>query len=194
MKKKKSNAWFLNWHIYCLAYLQMAQIGLLELKEQIYRNKFNQFNQDDIYEDKIILIPIIWSLRHAIELLLKSIDARITKEFLQTHNATELHKEIKAALSSLGIKNSKYASDLSALSNKYLELKFWGNSLVSSSVIRDEHNDVFRYPESSVGFILSLENLQAASDKNLLELSDDLEQLRRLSLKLFSQVNGAKAT
>ena len=35
-KKIKTKTWFINWYKYCQAYLQLARIGLLELKNETY--------------------------------------------------------------------------------------------------------------------------------------------------------------
>lgn len=192
MKKSKNKVWFLNWYKYCKAYLHLARIGLLELREQQYRDRFSLFNQSDIYEDKIVLIPIIWSLKHATELLLKAVDVRVTQEFLASHDISELQDEIRAALSSIGVTDTKVSDDLSAISEKYLGLKFWEGRLLSKSAVRDEQNDVFRYPESRVGFVLDIENIHKVSSKELLELEDDLEELERILHRLHSRITDAK--
>ncbi len=116
----------------------------------------------------------------------------IDKFLIEKHVEDIVALAIKTALSSLGLKNSKYVNELSALSNKYLELKFWVSSLALKSVIRDEQNNIFRYPESSVGFVLDIENLPAVSEANIQELEDDLVQLEKLVLKLWGQVTDEK--
>ena len=126
-KISSSSAHFLLWYEYCKAYLLSARIGFRELSEQKYRNGFTLFDQDYIYEEKILLVPIIWSIKHAIELLLKEVDVRITNNFFRlTHNSDELRDRLKISLSSLGAKRSDFADRLSALSEKYLRLQFWG--------------------------------------------------------------------
>ena len=99
-KKEKTKTWFLNWFKYFEAYLELARIGLLQLDEQKYPPE-TLFKKDAVYGDQILLIPIIWSLKHSIELLLKALHIRITQEFSLVHVITQLHNEIKKAFFNL---------------------------------------------------------------------------------------------
>jgi hypothetical protein len=89
MTKIKSKAWFINWVKYCQAYLELARIGLLELNDAHHIPK-DAFREGSIYTDKILLIPIIWCLKHAIELLFKALNIRITQEFSLVHDNAQL--------------------------------------------------------------------------------------------------------
>lgn len=200
-KKEKinSSAHFLSWYTYCKAYLLAACIGLRELRAQKYRNGFTLFDQDYIYEEKVLLIPIIWSIKHAIELLLKEVDVRVTNKFLSKHDPRQLRTELENALLSLGAKRFEFADKLSAISEKYLRLKFWGGSITPINIV-DEQNDIFRYPEggvfyypkSNVRFTFPIPRLRRASRDELQELEDDLEQLERLLKALYGQVTDLK--
>lgn len=190
--KKKSKSHFLNWYDYSRGYLRLAHLGLLELKQQKYRNEFNQFTQSDIYDDNIILIPIIWCLKHSIELVLKSFNVRIDKEYSLVHDNAQLQDEIKKSFSNLGIKKPDSLEDLIKLSDKYSKLKFWNSSIISSGEINDSLNDIFRYPESKVDFILSTDSLCMITEKNQQELEEDIELLHRLFLKLHTETTYAK--
>ena len=191
-KKIKNKTWFINWYKYCQAYLQLARIGLLELKNETYRNNFDMFQQDNIYTDKILLVPIIWSLKHAIELLLKALTSRITKEFSATHENPELHDEIKSAFSSLKINDPELLGELISLSDKYYQLKFWNSFSKSNSNISDNLNDIFRYPESKVNFSLGIEKLHEITGENQLELENDIKRLHKLLFKLHGKITEAK--
>jgi len=191
-KKVKTKTWFINWYKYCQAYLQLARIGLLELKNETYRENFDMFQQNNIYTDKILLVPIIWSLKHAIELLLKALTSRITKEFSATHENPELHDEIKRAFSSLKINDPELLEELISLSDKYYKLKFWNSFSKSNSDISDDLNDIFRYPESKVNFSLGIEKLHEITEENQLELENDIKRLHKLLLKLHGKITEAK--
>jgi hypothetical protein len=190
-KKHKSKAWFINWYKYCQAYLELARIGLLELKDAHHLPK-DSFREGAIYTDKILLIPVIWCLKHAIELLLKFLDIRISQEFSSVHDSTQLHDEIQNAFRTLGIKDSKSLSELLDLSDKYYKLKFWDSFLVSSGNINDDSNDILRYPESRTNFVLGIEELHRVTNENQLEIENDIERLNKLLLKLYGEITKAK--
>lgn len=192
MAKMKSGTWFLDWYKYCQAYLHLAQVGILELKYEVYRNRFTLFQQEDIYVDKTLLIPVIWCLKHAIELLLKALTTRITQEFSTTHNNSELYKEVKQAFSILKIRDSKLLEELIVLSDEYYKLNFWSAFPKQNSDVSDNLNDVFRYPESRVDFSLDVSKLHEVTGKNILELEDDIKEFYRLLLKLHGEITRAK--
>jgi hypothetical protein len=88
----------------------------------------------------------------------------------------------------LGIKSFPFLPELLELSNKYYKLKFWDSSLTSHGDI----NDVFRYPESKVSFVLDIEGLHNVTQKNQQELENDIERLSKLLLKLYGEITTAK--
>ena len=190
-KKEKTKTWFLNWFKYFEAYLELARIGLLQLDEQKYPPE-TLFKKDAVYGDQILLIPIIWSLKHSIELLLKALHIRITQEFSLVHDNTQLHNEIKKAFSNLKIADSKLLEEFIVISDKYFRLKFWHSFVVLNSDIYDDMNDIFRYTESRVNFGLNIEELYKVTKENKLELKKDMERLNKLSLKLYSEITKAK--
>lgn len=190
-KKVKTKTWFINWFKYFEAYLELARIGLLQLDKQEYPPE-TPFKKDSIYGDQILLIPIIWCLKHSIELLFKFLDIRITQEFSFVHDNTRLHGEIKNAFSRLKISDSELLKELIILSDKYLKLKFWGSFVILRGDIYDDTNDVFRYPESRMNFSLNMEELHKVTEENKLELKRDIERLNKLSLKLYSEITHAK--
>ena len=190
-KKEKTKTWFLNWFKYFEAYLELARIGLLQLDEQKYPPE-TLFKKDAVYGDQILLIPIIWSLKHSIELLLKALHIRITQEFSLVHDNTQLHNEIKKAFLNLKIADSKLLEEFIVISDKYFRLKFWHSFVVLNSDIYDDMNDIFRYPESRVNFGLNIEELYKVTKENKLELKKDMERLNKLSLKLYSEITKAK--
>ena len=190
-KKEKAKTWFLNWFKYFEAYLELARIGLLQLDEQKYPPE-TLFKKDAVYGDQILLIPIIWSLKHSIELLLKALHIRITQEFSLVHDNTQLHNEIKKAFLNLKIADSKLLEEFIVISDKYFRLKFWHSFVVLNSDIYDDMNDIFRYTESRVNFGLNIEELYKVTKENKLELKKDMERLNKLSLKLYSEITKAK--
>lgn len=190
-KRIRTKTWFVNWFKYFQAYLEMARIGLLQLDQQKYPPE-NVFKKDALYGDQILLIPIIWSLKHSIELLFKALHVRISQEFSLVHDNTQLYHETRRSLSGLGITDDQFVEKLINLSDKYFKLKFWNSFLLSSSDIYDDVNDIFRYPESRVNFSLGIEELYKVTEEDKLELKNDIKELTRLSVKLHRQITSAK--
>jgi len=169
----------------------MARIGLLQLDQQKYPTE-SLFKKNALYGDQILLIPIIWTLKHSIELLFKSLHIRITQEFFLVHDNTQLHDEIKHAFSKLKISDSKFLKEFIIISDKYLKLKFWSSFVTLNSDVHDDMNDIFRYPESRAVFSLNIEKLYKVTKENKLELKNDIEKLNKLSLKLYNEITLAK--
>lgn len=193
MKKIKSKSWFVDWMKYCQAYLELARIGLLELNDANHLPK-DAFIEGSIYTDKILLIPIIWCIKHAIELLFKALNIRISEEFILVHDNDLLHTEIKNAFLALGIKSSPFLSELLVLSNKYYKLNFWDSFLKKHCEINDDQNDLFRYPENKISTVLDISELHTVTQQNQQELENDIARLNRLLLKLYSEITSAKIT
>lgn len=189
--KIKTKTWFLNWFKYFEAYLEMSRIGLLQLDEQKYSPE-TLFKKDTIYGDQILLIPIIWSFKHSIELLLKALQIRITQEFSLVHDNTQLHDEIKKSFYNLKISDSKLLEEFIVMSDKYFKLKFWHSFVIINSDIYDNMNDMFRYPESRISFVLNIEELHKVTKENKVELKKDMEKLNKISLKLYNEITLAK--
>jgi hypothetical protein len=190
MRKIKSRTWFINWIKYCQAYLELARIGVLELNDVNHRPT-DAFTEGSIYRDQLLLVPAIWCLKHAIELLFKALDIRITEEYLLAHDNADLHAEIKEAFKVLKIESSPYLAELLELSDKYYKLKFWDSFLASRDVV-DDSNDVFRYPENKVSFVLDISELHKVTEENRQEIVKDIERLSRLLLKLHSEITTGK--
>lgn len=191
VKKGKTKTWFLNWFKYFEAYLELARIGLLQLDEQKYPPE-TSFKKDAVYGDQILLIPIIWSLKHSVELLLKALHVRITQDFPSVHDNVQLHKETRKAFQKLGITDSKLLEEFIIISDKYFKLKFWNSFVVLNSNIHDDMNDIFRYPESRVNFSLDIGELHKTTKENRLEIKKDIDSLNKLSLRLYSEITKAK--
>lgn len=187
----KTKTWFLNWFKYFETYLEIARIGLFQLDEQKYSPE-TIFKKDTIYGDQILLIPIIWSFKHSIELLFKALQIRITQEFALVHDNTQLHDEIKKTFSNLKIADSKLLEEFIIISDKYFKLKFWQSFVIINSDICDDMNDMFRYPENRMSFSLNIEELHKVTKENKVELKNDMEKLNKISLKLYNEITLAK--
>jgi predicted acetyltransferase len=63
--------------------------------------------------------------------------------------------------------------------------------LASRDVV-DDSNDVFRYPENKVSFVLDISELHKVTEENRQEIVKDIERLSRLLLKLHSEITTGK--
>ena len=94
--KINSDSSYINYEHFAKTYLLSAKI-LLEAKESsVERNATEKMRIDS----GLIYIPIIYLIRHSIELILKSVDVGNSKSYLKTHDLENLHKE----LDNLGIR------------------------------------------------------------------------------------------
>lgn len=78
------------------------------------------------------------------------------------------------------------------MSDKYYKLNFWDSFSRSNSDIKDNYNDVFRYPESKVSFSLDIQRLHEVTEDNQIELESDIKKLETLLFKLNNEITGAK--
>ena len=87
--KINSDSSYINYEHFAKTYLLSAKI-LLEAKESsVERNATEKMRIDS----GLIYIPIIYLIRHSIELILKSVDVGNSKSYLKTHDLENLHKE-----------------------------------------------------------------------------------------------------
>lgn len=174
------------WAFIAKSYLALAYIGLQELenKKYFYKEKASilRSGQWQVYDAQLLLIPIIWNFKHAIELILKAHSVTFQGKYLKTHNT----KILKTSLSKiLDIKEKdKHFNEFVNTIDKYYRLKFFGGKLFTSSQILDINNDIFRYPESSkLKFQLDLKKFQKITQKEIDELKKDIELVyRRLAI------------
>jgi hypothetical protein len=191
--KGKAQSWFVDWTVLARTYLVFAKLGLLELEKKLYQQSAEYGTKIygfDItpFDDKTILVPIVWSVSHALELFLKALDIRVDGYFLnREHDKTELLKSLK-----LRIKDESLSSDIASLENliaKYQSLSFWDNKLLRSQNIADINNSALRYPESNINFRLPLEVFHTLTEQELGEIKADIRSIE----KLFSSFNRAIA-
>ena len=93
-KQTKLQKWY--WHFVAKSYLALAYIGIEEIKNKTYCKEPNFLYRvsPQVYEAKLLLIPIIWNIKHAIEIVLKAGDVTFQGKYLETHDLNELKKEL----------------------------------------------------------------------------------------------------
>ena len=198
LKKETTRLSKYDWMMYARSYLKMAQIGIEELKNQKYIDP--GLDRIFFYEEKLILIPVIWNLKHAIELIIKTLGITIDKQYFTEHNLDILKVDLEKSLKELGIEKPKKIEDLAIIIDKYYKCEFWNKKLIKTGNVFDVKNDIFRYPESKTSFksnILQILkdipfNDEARYSRETEELSDDIKELKSLLGIISAQIERSK--
>lgn len=171
----------------------MARIGIEELEGRKYV-RTTSFEYLFSYEKKLLLVSVLWNLKHSIELILKTLNVRLNRHFLKSHDITKLALSFEKSIqdSSWEIKKREKIRGLAYLALKYRHLKFWQSKLIATGTVEDVKNDLFRYPDSSLRFELPLKELATITPQNLRELKSDIGKLEQLFGILFHQIREAK--
>lgn len=177
IEKATAEKW--DWFFIAKSYLALAYIGIKEIKERKYCKQPNVLWRisRQVYDGKLLLVPILWNLKHGIEIILKSLNISISGEYMWGHNSAELKECLQASLKKLRINNNTYIDELSKLVSKYYLCEFWNRKLVGNQNIKDSDNDFFRYAEGLNGSVLNLRKFQTVSEKEIDELLSDIELL-----------------
>ncbi|MDD5463926.1 MAG: hypothetical protein PHP62_02165 [Candidatus Moranbacteria bacterium] len=174
MKRKQSNSNFITYEHFAKTYLLMARISLLAIDGSIDKKKLNP---DDNWrlESGLILIPIIYCIRHSIELFLKSIDIGNTISYLKTHDNKELSKvllSIKAPLADF--------KKIKKIINKYTSYCFSKELIENVSKKQsiktfDSMNELFRYPDNDINLAICGKNLHLLKSSEVLQDIEDIK-------------------
>ncbi len=195
MRAKKSKkiatkvSWY-EWIIYAQSYLKMAEIGVRELEDQNYVKR--GMDRYFFYENKLLLIPIIWNFKHAIELVIKTLGIAVDKQYLKNHDFVELRDDLKQSLQKLKIKKIEKIEDLVEIIDKYYRCEFWDKKIIKTGTILDVENDIFRYPENRAFFFFDPQMLKDISSRETEDLSDDIKKLKSLLFILIGQIGHSK--
>src|SRR3989344_8342930 len=89
-RRERANLSKNKWAFVAKSYLALAYIGVQEIKNKKYfdekETSILKSGQWQIYDAQLLLIPIIWNFKHAIELVLKTHDVTFQREYSKTHN------------------------------------------------------------------------------------------------------------
>jgi len=174
------------WISFARAYLSIAKIGIQELEYQRYADSVgkNLFEYSISYRNKYLIIPVIWNLKHAIELILKSLGIYEDLKGKNGHNYFVILNEI---LKKENIKYTKIEiTNLAKIAVKYYKCEFLNKELFKeNSIITDSRNDIFRYPASHF-YSLELQNLKDISD--FTEINNDIQKLEFLLNEIDSRI------
>jgi len=175
-----------NWIFWAKSYLALAYIGIQELKDKKYLEAQEigilVWGTWQVYDAQLLLIPIIWNLKHGIELIFKALNVTFVEEYLKNHDIKQLREELETVLEKKD--PDKYFDEFVNITDKYYRLDFFNSRLRKTSKVVDKDNDIFRYPEGSKTKLnLELRDFQYFTKDDLKELEEDIEIIyRRLAV------------
>ena len=152
------------------------------------------------YEEKWLLVPIVWNLKHAIELIVKTLNITVNKQYLMKHDLAMLSDDLKESLQKLKIKKPEKVEDLAIIIDKYYKCEFWDKKLIKEDTIFDIENDIFRYPESKMFLKSDIPqvlrdipfNNEVVYSRETEEISEDIKKLGSLLGIISAQTERSK--
>jgi hypothetical protein len=127
-------------------------------------------------------VPILYNLKHSIELIFKSLKIEIDAEFIRSHETTDLINALQASIkrAKLSIPKPEQLNELMEIAERYYTLEFWNKRFIRTASILDSDNDIFRFPDTRPNFILDLECFRSVSKKEVRGLHGDIMRLEQL--------------
>ncbi len=177
-KNQKSNSLSIDWVFYAKSYLALAYIGILELREKKYCIKPSYLRRvsTQVYDAKLLLIPIIWNIKHAIELVFKTHFVTFQKGYFKTHNLSDLKNGLANILGIKKQSEDKKFDELVSIVDKYYKLEIFNGKLLNNQTTFDIDNDILRYPEGNkTNFKLNLKLFDKITVDELEELQQDID-------------------
>ncbi len=190
---KKSEQTYYEWFFYAMSFLGLAKIGCRELIDQKYRDK-DFLTEDLLYdtESRLLLIPIFFNFKHALELFIKAVGVNIDSNYWNEHDLDYLLEDLESRVKNLFKNENKNEvfqriEELKLIVKKY----FLYNFLENMKPIKDYNNELFRYPSSKRGIKISqeLENFDTTKVKEIL---DDIKNIHRLFILIRGITNSTK--
>lgn len=189
MKKTKTKKIIYEWFSWAQSYLRLAEIGLLELINQKYRNKRSPDTQlNQIYKSKHLLIPIFFNIKHSIEVFLKALNINITGKYYKEHNIDTLLKDLKESINKFpDSEHKKRALQILEQRNDLLK-KYTNCEILGKGRVKDFNNIVFRYLENDFIEFDVLKEVGKIDDSRIIEIQQDINTLHNLFFILDMRV------
>jgi hypothetical protein len=164
------------WGGQALGYWQLASIGLNSIIKKDNLGKFIWEHGTEQYEvfltrDASLVFASIYSLKHGIELSVKSLEISIDGMYTKGHL-----KVTEKVLNDLKLRLERYCLPeiwalYENLVNKYINFGF------DNSITQDPMNEMYRYPESLNGSSLDYSKVHKLSQPQVLEIINDIHDL-----------------
>jgi len=183
-KDEKSNLPKTDWQFVAESYLALAYTGIEKLKNYTDLSISEEENGwYRAYNAKLLLIPIVWNIKHALELVLKTHIINFQGTYLKTHNLEDLKKEL-VAIFKIGENNQDRKFDeFAKLIDRYYKMKMFDCKLFN---IFDPDNDL-RYPEGSKKEVQL--NLCAFEEITEEEINQLIKDIKLIDLRLAIPAN-----
>jgi hypothetical protein len=175
------------------AYLIIAYSGI-ENREKNTLAENEELIYEISHENNYIIAPILYNIKHAIELFIKAISKIFElndKDFENKHDLKILFSKIKIKLN----KNHNIQSSIEELEKliiKYHQNKFIDKKLKNNFSMEDEKNDVFRYPDNKAKIDLNFEKIFSQfKEKDFSEeIKNDIQQFYKLFYDIGREILG----
>jgi hypothetical protein len=173
----------------------LAKLACQELEDgrEKKHNKATRFDSLGAYpyEHEELFVPIIFNVKHGLELFVKTLKIISTKNYKIGHDVKVLFKDLKSSFpeniqtikDSRGNEITQEDIDKIPLSLDELEkliLKYYHCEFISDQKvvnIYDRENDVFRYPENKAEVKI---NLDLVDENGIKEIHGDIDKIYRL--------------
>lgn len=185
---KKSNSSYHRWKWFSYSYLALVEIGLKKLREEInHPSNVKDIKHYFVFCKKYLFIPIIYNLKHALEIILKGLNIQGNNGYIQTHDIMLNNNALQSIINEST--DNQNINTLIDIINKYYRMEFFNKILVQKIKISDIHNDIFRFPENSVKFSLDSECFGRLKKQEINEFIDELEKDIALLFKLLITIS-----
>ena len=182
-KEKKSNLTKINWQFVAESYLTLACLGIEKLKNYIHlsilkKGKWNngERGRRQVYEAQLLLIPIVWNIKHALELTLKAHNVNFQGTYLKIHDLNDLKGELVNIFKIDEDNQDKKFGEFVKLVDRYYEMKMFDRKLLN---VYDFANDFLKYPEGSdAGTQLDLYAFGKITEKEIDYLVEDIKLIK----------------
>ena len=170
-------------------FLKIAENSLLSLENRKNVGKelwFPKNTKRATYNlrDKGLWVAIIWNIKHACELTLKTIGIQIDKKYAQIHDLNYLLKDLETKL-----QNKVRAITLNKfkriIKKYYLTKIFPGKELVK---VADMKNDIFKYTNNDAKINIDFKILDQISRKDITTIKKDIQFLENLFLSTENEI------
>jgi hypothetical protein len=178
------------WGGQALGYWQLASIGLHSIIEKDKLGKFVWEHGEEVFltRDASLIFASIYSLKHGIELSVKSLEISIDGMYTKGHL-----KVTEKVLNDVKLRLEKHC--LPELLTVYENLvKKYINFGFDNSVTEDPMNEMYRYPESLNGNSLDYSKVHKLSQSQVLEIIDDIHDLQLVFNVLVEQYHLFKSS
>lgn len=180
------------------SYLILAWLGIDEVEKAMLgksKNPLLEIVPDWVYENNYLLVPVFFNIKHSLEIFLKS-TAKFVKEsedFEKHHDIKKLFGSLKKTIGKPSLSIKRELGLLQKLIEKYYGNKFLLKKIGDNFEIKDQSNDVFRYPDNfakiSFDFFYIL---QEFNKDDLKEIRDDILLIDKLFYDIGSSFLGPK--